>query len=104
MEERQEAAIIGRRGRHSESECALTYMNAGSGQNLSDVLTTPLNVARTERGIARRTRQRHGHARFLRTDVTFVWGVSDPLQLDHGAKKGGWQVGSLTPRCLHHCC
>jgi hypothetical protein len=31
-----------------------------------------------------------------RTNVKCIWGVSDPLQLDHRAKKGGWQRGSLT--------
>jgi hypothetical protein len=41
VEERQEAAIIGRRSQDSESECALTYMNASSGQNLSAVRTAP---------------------------------------------------------------
>jgi hypothetical protein len=38
------------------------------------------------------------HALFVRTNETSVLGVRDPLQLDHGAKKGGWQRGSLTPR------
>ena len=35
-------------------------------------------VSRTRRG-------------FRRTNVTCIWGVSDPPQLDYGAKKGGWQ-------------
>ena len=38
------------------------------------------------------------HAVFVRTNETSVLGVSEHLQLDHGAKKGGWQRGSLTPQ------
>jgi hypothetical protein len=33
-----------------------------------------------------------------RTNVTCIWGVNDPFQLDHGAKKGAAKWGSLTPR------
>lgn len=42
-------------------------------------------------------------ARFLRTTVTCIWGVSDPLQggRDHDR---GWQRGSLTPQNSPHRC
>ena len=73
-------------------------MNASSRQNLSDVLLANLHVAHTRveprgalDGVTDTTQLR-------RTNVSCIWGVSDPLQLDHGAKKGGWQRGSLTPR------
>ena len=36
-----------------------------------------------------------GRARFVRTNATWASGVSDPLQRDHGAKKGVWKRGSL---------
>jgi hypothetical protein len=40
-----------------------------------------------------------GHARFVRTNVTWVFGRERPLRLDHGAKKGAAKWGSLTPHC-----
>ena len=78
-------------------------MNAVSGENLSSVFlptevhavsrTTPaahLAMLRTKRGSCR-------------TTVTCIWGVSDPLS-ERGTSTGGWQRGSLTPRChLHRC-
>jgi hypothetical protein len=75
-------------------------MNASSGQNLSDALMANENVTRTSvepRGALGGVTDT---ARLRRTNVTCIWGVSDPLQPDHGAKKGGWQRGSLTPRML----
>jgi hypothetical protein len=75
-------------------------MNASSGENLSDAVMANVNVTRTRvepRGALDGVAET---ARLLRTNVTRIWGVSDPLQLDHGAKKGGWQRGSLTPQML----
>ena len=37
-------------------------------------------------------------ARFRRTNVTCIWGVSDPRKLRRGTVIGGWQRGSLTPQ------
>ena len=74
-----------------QSECALTYMNASSGQNLSAVRT-----AHDERGCARRSK-RAAHStgvtkmvRLRRTNVTCIWGVSDPLT---GCKRGTYDLG-----------
>jgi hypothetical protein len=77
-----------------QSECALTSMNASSGQNLSDALMANENVTRTRvepRGALDGVTDT---ARLRRTNVTCIWGVSDPLQLDHGAKKGAAKWGS----------
>jgi hypothetical protein len=81
-----------------QSECALTLKNASSGQNLSAVRTAHVNGGAHAVELCGALGRCRLQARSLRTNVTCVWGVSDPLQLDHGAKKGGWQRGSLTPR------
>jgi hypothetical protein len=96
VEERQEAAINGRRSQ-SQSECALTYMNASSGENLSAVRTVHMNTGAYGVRIMRRTRQRHGHARFFRTTATCIRGRERPPKTCPGTVIGGWQRGSLTP-------
>jgi hypothetical protein len=80
-----------------QSECALTYMNASSGQNLSAVRTAQVNAGAHAVESCGALDRCQGQVRSLRTNVTCVWGVSDPLQLGCGAKKGAWQAGSLTP-------
>jgi len=66
-------------------------MNASSGENLSAVRTTHMNAGAHGLRIMRRTR--HGHARFLRTNVTCIWGVSDPLPTAPGPNTGGGGKG-----------
>ncbi len=73
-------------------------MNASSWQNLSDTLMVNKNVTRTRVEPRNALDGVTDTARARRTNVTCIWGVSDPLKLVHGAKKGGWQRGSLTPR------
>jgi len=97
VEERQEAAINGRRSQNSERLRAHLYEREFRAKPVSCV-NAHMNAGATGVRIVRRTRQCHGHARFLRTNVTCIWGVSDQVQLDHGAKKGAWQAGSLTPQ------
>jgi hypothetical protein len=80
-----------------QSECALTFKNASSGQNLSAVRTAHVSGGAHAVELCVALDRCRVQARSLRTNVTCVWDVSDPLQLDHGAKKGGWQRGSLTP-------
>ena len=77
-----------------QSECALTFKNASSGQNLSAVRPAHVNGGAHAVELCGALDRCRVQARSLRTNVTCVWGVSDPLQLDHGAKKGGWQRGS----------
>ena len=73
-------------------------MNASSRQNLSDVLMANLRVAHTKVEPRGALDDVTDTTQVRRTNVTCIWGVSDPLQLDHGAKKGGWQRGALTPQ------
>ena len=77
MEEGQEAAINGRRSQNSERVRAHLYEREFRGKPVSRA------DCAHDRGCARvrfmrRTRQGQGHARFLRTNVTCIWGVSDP--------------------------
>ena len=58
-------------------------MNASSGQNLSAVLLA--NVERERRALnRRRTRGVTDRAQLCRTNVTCIWGVSDPRNLGAG--------------------
>jgi hypothetical protein len=79
MEERQEAAITAAAVR-IQSGCALTYMNASSGQNLSAVRTVQVNAGARAVESCGALDGCQGPARCLRTNVTCVWGVSDPRQ------------------------
>jgi hypothetical protein len=70
-------------------------MNAVFRRNLTDEIAVDANDVDTASDTGGALDDRRGRARFCRTTATCIWGVSDPLQLDHGAKKGGWQRGSL---------
>jgi hypothetical protein len=73
-------------------------MNAVSRKNLTEahaIDAYEVNTASDAGGTLDDGRDR---VRSCRTTVICIWGVSDPLHLDHGAKKGAWQTGSLTPR------
>ena len=84
-------------------ECAFTYMNAVSGENLSGVFV-PMKfkgVSRTTH--VRRSRRFTDRARFCRTTVTCIWGVSDPLFQGAEPRQEGGRGGRSRPRCLLHC-
>ena len=92
MEERQEGGDQWPPQSGIQNECALTYMNASSGQNLSGALMADKNVTRTTveprgavDGVTKMVRLR-------RTNVTCIWGVSDPSGQAWG-DDGGSQVG-----------
>jgi hypothetical protein len=81
-----------------QCECAFTYMNARSRQNLSDAATAAMNRARSGRRKGGALDNGIGMALSRRTTVTCMGGVSDPLRAGRGAKKGAARWGSLTPR------
>jgi hypothetical protein len=83
VEERQEAAINAAAVR-IQCECALTYMNASSGQNLSDVLMANLRVAHTKVERRGALDSVTDTTQLRRTNVTCIWGVSDPRKLGAG--------------------
>lgn len=65
-------------------ECAFTYMNAVSGENLTGVFL-PMNSAQVSRmTLAAHSTPALDIARFLRTTATCLWGVSDPRTLGAG--------------------
>ena len=83
MEERQEAASMAAAVR-TQSECALTYMNASSGQNLSDALMANLSVTHTRvepRGALDGVTET---ARLRRTKVTYILGRERPPFSERG--------------------
>lgn len=93
MDERQEAAINGRRSRNSERVRA--HLNERMFRAKPDT-----RIDRT--GAAEDTRRRSQRMtpdcmQFDRTNETRKWGVSDPLGAGLGAKKGAAKWGSLTP-------
>jgi hypothetical protein len=81
-----------------QNGCALTYMNASSGRNLSGDCEASKNANQVVAESCGALRNCQRHALFVRTNETSAKGVSDPLRLNHRAKKGGWQRGSLTPQ------
>jgi len=102
VEERQEPAINGRRSQNSER--ALTYMNASSGQNLSDALMANENVTHTRVEPRSALDGVTDTARLRRTNVTCIWGVSDPLRQSAESRPEGGRGGRSRPRCLVRCC
>jgi hypothetical protein len=67
-----------------QCECAFIYMNAVFRKNLTDAFSVDENGVDTASDTGRRTRRWHDRARFCRTTVTCIWGVSDPGQLGAG--------------------
>ena len=59
-------------------ECAFTYMNAVSGENLTGVFLVDDVDAGVPHDTAGALRSVKASARFCRTTVTCIWGVSDP--------------------------
>ena len=80
-----------------QCECAFTYMNAVFRKNLTDAFSVDAIAVDTAFGTGRRTRRWHDRARFCRTTVTCIRGVSDHLGAGRRAKKGAAKWGSLTP-------
>jgi hypothetical protein len=65
-------------------ECAFTYMNAVSGNNLTALFSSmegDAGVTQDSRGALRNVTD---EARFRRTIATCIWGVSDPRKPDPG--------------------
>ena len=101
MEERQEAAMFAAAVR-IQNECALTYMNASSRQNLSDALMANENVTRTRV-------EPHGaldgvtdRARLRRTNVTMHSGRErPPSERALGRRRGQQSGGRSRPTCLN---
>ena len=81
-----------------QSECALTYMNASSGQNLSGALMANENVTRARVEHARRTRRCHGQGAASPDERDMHLGRERPPKTGPGTVIGGWQRGSLTPQ------
>jgi hypothetical protein len=67
-----------------QCECAFTYMNAVFRKNLTDALSVDANDVDAASDTGRRTRLWYDRARFRRTTVTCIWGVSDPRKLGAG--------------------
>jgi hypothetical protein len=97
LEERQEATTVGRPSQDSERARAHLYERKFPAKPVNDCAVA-VNAGLVASESCGALDICPGHALFVRTNATLVLGVSDPLQLDHGAKKGGWQRGSLTPR------
>ena len=80
-----------------QSECALTYMNARSGQNLSAVRTPLWNVGAHVVKSPEHSAMARDRARICRTTATCIWGVSDPLIAAVGPRSGGGRGGRSRP-------
>ena len=84
-------------------ECAFTYMNAVSGKNLTALFASMELDAGLSPGLRRRTPQCHGRSAVAPDDHDMHLGRERPPKTRPGTVIGGWQRGSLTPRCLRHC-
>ncbi len=80
-----------------QSECALTYMNARSGQNLSAVRTPLVNVGGHVVESPAHSAMARDRARICRTTATCIWGVSVPLIAAVGPRSGGGRGGRSRP-------
>ena len=65
-------------------KCAFTYMNAVPRKNLTDALAVDGNDVHTASDTGGALGDRRDRARFCRTTVTCIWGVSDPRKLGAG--------------------
>jgi hypothetical protein len=72
-----------------QSECALTYMNASSGQNLSAVRTAQVNAGAHAVESCGALDRCQGQVRSLRTNVTCVWGRERPAPTRLWGEEGG---------------
>jgi hypothetical protein len=73
-------------------------MNAASGRNLSGVFTLDGNDVGPAGDNGGALGDVADTARFCRTTMTSIWGVSDPPRRGGGVKKGAAKWGSLTPQ------
>ncbi len=88
-----------------QCECALTYMNAVSGKNLTGVFSLMKADASVTHDTSGALGDDRDRARFCRTTATWIWGVSDPLPAEAwGRDRGVAEGGRSRPRCLLHCC
>jgi len=94
VEDRQEAASIGRRSQEFRACTRLNLMNACSRRNLTRALIGPVRL-KTRGGASTNDTD---CIQFDRTNETRKWGVSDRLWTGLEAKKGAAKWGSLTPR------
>ena len=62
-----------------QCECAFTYMNAVSGEDLTGVFLSVKSMGVSPAAPASALRSVTDEARLCRTTATCVWGVSDPL-------------------------
>ena len=81
-----------------QSECALTNMNAVSGENLTSRVLTDDVVAGASQDTGGALRSVTDRARFCRTTRTCIWGVSDSRKPGPEPGSGGGRRGSLTPQ------
>jgi hypothetical protein len=61
-----------------QCECAFTYMNAVSGENLTSVFSSMKSMRRRPQDTGGAFYSVTDEARFRRTIATCIWGVSDP--------------------------
>jgi hypothetical protein len=97
VEERQEGGVRLPPQFSIQRRCALTYMNASSGRNLSRAVKRRGNATLVAAESCGALHNCQRHALFVRTNATSVLGVSDPSRIGRGAKKGAAKWGSLTP-------
>lgn len=74
-------------------KCAFTYMNAVSRKNLTDARAVNANDLRTALDTGAAFSGVTGIAPSRQMIVTCMWGVSDPLRVGRGAKKGAAKMG-----------
>jgi hypothetical protein len=81
-----------------QSECALTNMNARSGENLTGrVLPNEVNAGASQDTCGAASRC-HGQSAVLPDDGDMHLGRERPPKTRPGTDIGGWQRGSLTPQ------
>jgi len=67
-----------------QCECAFTYMNAVFRKNLTDARAVDANDVDTAFDTGGALGDGRDRARFCRTTLICIWGVSDPLSDDPG--------------------
>ena len=98
MEERQEAAIDGRRSQNSERVRAHLYEREFPGKTCQTCSMANVNAARHARRTGGALDRCHGHSAVLPDESDMHLGRERPPKTRPGTVIGGWQRGSLTPQ------
>jgi len=80
-----------------QCECAFTYMNAVFRKNLTDALAVDANEVDTASDTGGALDDRRDSARFCRTNVTCIGGVSDPRFSGAEPRQEGGRGGRSRP-------